>query len=128
MTSHTYTMQLTAVVLTAGLCASACVANGAVAEPGHAARIFDVRDFGACGDGVAKDTAAIQKAIDAAAERGGTVRLGAGTYLSGSLYLKSNVEFFLDPRDQHDNVERSKHAVVDEMRFGLKIRLGMQLP
>lgn len=96
MTSHTYTMQLTAVVLTAGLCASACVANGAVAEPGHAARIFDVRDFGACGDGVAKDTAAIQKAIDAAAERGGTVRLGAGTYLSGSLYLKSNVEFFLD--------------------------------
>ena len=61
------------------------------------AATYDVREFGATGDGVAKDTAAVQKAIDAAhGAGGGTVRLGAGTYLTGSLFLKSNVDLFLD--------------------------------
>ena len=58
--------------------------------------IFDVRAFGAKGDGVSKDTSAIQQAIDAAHEAGGgEVLLVAGTYLSGSLFLKSNVDFHL---------------------------------
>lgn len=57
---------------------------------------YDVRAFGAKGDGCAKDTAAIQSAIDAAAAAGGgEVFLGAGTYVSGSLFLKSNVDFHL---------------------------------
>ena len=60
------------------------------------AAVFDVRDFGAKGDGVAKDTAAIQRAIDAAtAAGGGEVLLRAGTYLSGSIFLRSNVDFHL---------------------------------
>lgn len=46
----------------------------------------DVRDFGANGDGVADDTTAIQRAIDA----GGTVHFPKGTYLSGCIYLKSD--------------------------------------
>lgn len=62
-----------------------------------AAATFNVRDYGARGDGAAKDTAAVQKAIDAAAERGGgTVWVPAGRYLCGTVHLKSNVTLHLD--------------------------------
>jgi polygalacturonase len=55
------------------------------------------RAFGAKGDGVSKDTAAIQAAIDACAKQGGgTVRLIAGTYLSAPIVLKSNITLQLD--------------------------------
>lgn len=58
--------------------------------------IFDVRSFGAVGDGKTKDTTAIQKAIDTCtAQGGGTVVVPPGTYLTGSLYLKSHVDFYL---------------------------------
>ena len=60
------------------------------------AEVFSVRDFGAVGDGVAKDTAAVQRAIDAAnAAGGGEVLLPQGMYLCGSLFLKSGVDFHL---------------------------------
>jgi len=53
---------------------------------------FNVRDFGATGDGVSKETCALQEAIDAcAASGGGTVVFPSGRYLSGTLLLKSNV-------------------------------------
>jgi polygalacturonase len=55
------------------------------------------RAFGAKGDGVSKDTSAIQAAIDACAKQGGgTVRLIAGTYLSAPIVLKSNITLQLD--------------------------------
>jgi polygalacturonase len=53
----------------------------------------NVRDFGAAGDGKTKDTAAIQKAIDA----GGMVCFPPGVYLSGTIYLKSNGGLNLAP-------------------------------
>lgn len=62
------------------------------APSGHAGpRIFFANDYGARGDGVTLETAAIQRAIDAAAVAKGTVTLRAGNYLSGSLFLKSGV-------------------------------------
>ena len=53
---------------------------------------FDVRTYGAKGDGVAIDSPAINAAVDAAsAAGGGTVVLPAGTYLSFSIRLKSRI-------------------------------------
>ena len=53
---------------------------------------FNVKDFGASGDGVAKDTRAIQDAADAAyADGGGTVVIPAGTYLTGALFFRNGV-------------------------------------
>ncbi len=55
-----------------------------------AGRSCDVRSYGAKGDGVTKDTAAIQRAIDdCAAKGGGTITLKAGTFLTGPIVLKS---------------------------------------
>ena len=62
------------------------------------AKTYDVKDYGAVGDGVAKDTAAIQKAVDACcAAGGGTVEVPPGVYLSGTIYLKSHVDFHIGP-------------------------------
>jgi polygalacturonase len=58
---------------------------------------YDVRTFGAHGDGATLDTAAINAAIEAAAQNGGgTVRFPAGRYLSFSIRLRSNVALVLE--------------------------------
>ena len=58
---------------------------------------FNVRQYGAAGDGTRMDTAALQQAIDAAANAGGgTVAFPPGRYLSASLDLKSHVTLQLD--------------------------------
>lgn len=63
------------------------------ASPG----VYNVRAFGAKGDGETLDTPAINAAIDAANKAGGgTVLLPAGNYLSVSVHLKSNVALYLD--------------------------------
>jgi polygalacturonase len=56
-----------------------------------APKTFLANKFGAWGDGQHLETAALQKAIDKAAKVGGTVTLKPGTYLTGSLFLKSGV-------------------------------------
>ncbi len=63
--------------------------------PGAAA--YNVRSFGAIGDGKAIDSPAIDKAIEAAAAAGGgTVVLPPGTYLCGSIHLRSNIQLLID--------------------------------
>lgn len=53
----------------------------------------NVKDFGAVGDGITLDTKAIQDAIDS----GGGVYIPEGTYLTGTLYLKSHGGLYLAP-------------------------------
>jgi polygalacturonase len=60
---------------------------------------LNVLDFGAKGDGVTKNTAALQKALDACGENGGgTVLVPEGVFLTGSLRLSANTTLLLTPR------------------------------
>jgi polygalacturonase len=53
---------------------------------------FNIKDYGAKDDGAALCTEAIQKAVDACSDAGGgTVYVPAGKYLSGAIFLRSNV-------------------------------------
>jgi hypothetical protein len=56
----------------------------------------DVRSYGASGDGRAADTAAVNRAIAAAASAGGgTVNFPPGTYRCGTIHLRSRVDLYL---------------------------------
>jgi polygalacturonase len=80
------------------LAAMLCPATGLPAAdvpPGP--EVFNVRQFGATGDGTHLDTAAIQQALDACGNAGGgTVAFPPGTYLSRPLTLHSQTTLRLD--------------------------------
>jgi len=80
------------VLIMVGLMAAAQTAVASTAG------VFDIRDYGAVGDGATLNTPAIQKAIEACtAAGGGQVLFPPGRYLSGTVHLKSHVTLFLDP-------------------------------
>lgn len=59
------------------------------------AELFDITSFGAAGDGSTMNTEAIQKAIDACTP-GGKVYIPKGTFLSGAIFLKSNMTLYIE--------------------------------
>ena len=64
--------------------------------PAVNASVYNVMDFGAKADGKTLDSPAINKAIEtASANGGGEIYLPAGTYLSGSIRLKSDISLNL---------------------------------
>jgi polygalacturonase len=68
---------------------------GAKTQP-TAKTVFAAAKYGAVGDGKTLNTVALQKAIDAAAKKGGVITLAPGQYLTGSLFLKKGVTLHLD--------------------------------
>src|SRR5271157_203167 len=82
-----------------GVISAASVGAGAAfAQPASSrgaalgARVYNVTDFGAKGDGKTLDTKAVQAAIDACnQDRGGTVLVPAGVFVIGTVEMKSNV-------------------------------------
>jgi len=96
------TPTIAAASLGSGLLASGGMAEetGTAAPSGAdnliGARVYNIRDFGAKGDGKTLDTAALQSAIDAChREQGGTVLVPAGVFVIGTVELKSNVTLHL---------------------------------
>lgn len=85
---------------------SACQANAGweqaneilsrIKAPQFPNRDFNIIDYGAAGDGKADCTEAVKKAISAAHEAGGgRVIVPAGTFLTGAIHLKSNVNLYI---------------------------------
>src|SRR5579885_210458 len=85
----------------AGAIGATAFASRAAAQPAAndkllGARVYNIRDFGAKGDGTTLDTAAVQAAIDACArDGGGTVLVPAGKFVLGTTELKSHVTLHL---------------------------------
>lgn len=79
--------------------AAGTAAFAQASAPGKATplAIFNPRSFGADGDGKTMDSSAINAAIDACTQAGGgVVYLSPGTYLCGTVILKSNVTLYLE--------------------------------
>ncbi|MFT4111477.1 glycoside hydrolase family 28 protein [Silvibacterium sp.] len=101
----------------------------AFAQQASAGKVWDPRRFGAVGDGAAKDTQALQRAIDTcAATGGGVVSVSPGRYLTGTVILKSNVELnlqagavLLGSQDERD------YALSPEARAAIKGRVEEHL-
>lgn len=72
--------------------ALSCLMIGGAGRSG----VCDVRTYGAKGNGVANDTAAIQRAIDSCArDGGGRVELRGGTFRTGTLVLRDHITLFI---------------------------------
>lgn len=94
-----------AALLLAGMRTLACAAGFQdedfappnIPKPAFPDKTFEVRQFGARGDGKTNDTRAITAAIEKCnAEGGGTVHFPSGKYMAASIHLKSNVRLALD--------------------------------
>ena len=73
----------------------ACLGGALMAAPAFC-QTFNITDYGAIPDGKTINTRSIQRAIDACAIAGGEVIVPEGVFLSGTLYLKSNVHLQIE--------------------------------
>ena len=80
---------------TVAVCAGGKALGGLMVRTGDRRTRLNVRDYGAAGDGVTMDTAALQAAIDACGPDQ-EVYLPAGTYRTGALRLHSDMAVYLD--------------------------------
>ena len=76
---------------------ASCLLLVAATLQAQTASTCDVRSFGAKGDGVTSDTAAVNKAVAACAARGGgTVYFGPGRFVIGTVQLQSHIHLYLE--------------------------------
>ena len=81
--------------------------------------MINIGDFGAVGDGITLDTAAVQKALDCCKKNGGTVVVPGGkTYKIGTIQIYSNTELYLESGavlKQSDRIEDLRSiSIVDK--------------
>lgn len=69
----------------------------AITEPVFSTKVFNIKDYGAIGDGQTLNTVAIEKTISAcSAAGGGVVLIPQGLWLTGPIELKSNINLHAD--------------------------------
>jgi polygalacturonase len=79
---------------------------------------YNVRSHGAVGDGITLDSPAIQKVVDACADRGGgTVYFPTGQYVIGSLFLRNHITLYLDSGAELLGSENPQDYPVIESRW-----------
>lgn len=85
-------------------------------------QVYNIADYGALSNSEMLATEAIAKAIDAASEAGGgTVYVPAGTYRTGAVLLKSNIELHLSPGSRLSfSVNPEDYPVVESRWEGVK--------
>jgi len=84
--------QLISVFCVSAICFGVCIANAQ-----EFPSVFNIKDYGAQGDGITVNTHAINKAVDACSEAGGgTVVIPDGTFLTGTVQMKSHVTLLLE--------------------------------
>ncbi|TWU21867.1 Exo-poly-alpha-D-galacturonosidase precursor [Novipirellula artificiosorum] len=89
------------------------VATAEIAKP----ETFNIKSYGAIGDGVAVNTEAIQKTIDAChAAGGGVVRVPVGDFVIGTIQLKSNIALSLDYGASLLGSQEMKDYPTDQLR------------
>jgi polygalacturonase len=70
-----------------------------IVTPTFPSQTFNITDYGAVGDGKTDCTSSITEAIEACYEAGGgRVVFPEGTFLTGAIYLKSNINLHLTPK------------------------------
>ncbi len=92
--------------------------------------VFNVKDYGALGNGAGSDTRHINRAITACMRAGGgTIYVPTGTYVIGSIQLFSNMNLYLDngavllgSADNHDYLLQKDFGFSD---YGAGNKLGM---
>lgn len=84
-------------------------------------KVLNVQDFGAVGDGIQINTKAIQKAVDKCALNGGEVFIPSGKFVTGTIYLKSNVRLHISENAVllgSTNIEDYPHNMPDYRFYG----------
>jgi polygalacturonase len=94
----------------------------AVAQTSAKSSVIDPRRFGARGDGKTKDTTALQRAIDDCSRAGGgTVAVSPGSYLIGTIVLRSNVNLHLERgATLLASTDMADYSLPEEARLALK--------
>ena len=106
------------------ICAAFCLLLAGCAG-GPQGKVYNVMDFGAKGDGVTDDAAAIEKAMsECSANGGGTVIVPAGhTFLCGPMHLASYVDLHLEPNSRL--LANPDESIYKESTFGVNEGEGM---
>jgi hypothetical protein len=92
----------------------------AVSAPAVPADVFSIADFGALPDGRTVNTAAVRKAVDRCAEAGGgRVLIPTGTWVTGTIFLRSGVELHLEQGAVLLGSEDLADYEVDGQHYGL---------